>query len=329
MPRLTLIMPAFNAATFIEEAINSLLAQTFSDFELWIIDDGSTDNTRTKVDLLQDIRIKRFYFDENRGRVLCVNEFITRVESEYVGITDADDVSHPTRLQKQIALLDQNQEVAMCGTSYWAMDETGVLIRKMELSDNYSHIYQTNPERTQFHGPTSIFRTIMVRQLPEFYRLYFKKNMADSDLAARVLDKFPSVNNKEPLYFYRIVKSSVSRKEFSVRFALTDRTIGFLSRQRRVNGKDDLEGEDQTELQKFVAGWEAVFAKDPSRIYREAAFYHLYWKVLNKSLSCAWKAFSLKPMLPKNGFCMLFCLLVGFVYRMKCLVSRHYRSLLK
>lgn len=329
MPRLTLIMPAFNAATFVEEAINSLLTQTFTDFELWIIDDGSTDNTRAKVDLFRDSRIKLFYFDENRGRVLCVNEFVKQVESEYVSITDADDVSHPTRLQKQIALLDQNQEVAMCGTSYWATDETGVLIRKMELSDNYSHIYQTNPERPQFHGPTSIFRTRMVRQLPEFYRLYFKKNMADSDLAARIIDKFSSVNIKEPLYFYRIVKTSLSRKEFSVEFALIDRTIGFLSHQRRVHGKDDLEGEDQNELQKFVKEWEAVYAKDPSRIYREAAFYNLYWLVLNKSLSYAWKAFSLKPMLPKNGFCMLFCLGLGLAYRIGQLASRHYRRLLR
>lgn len=142
---------------------------------MWIIDDGSTDSTRAKIDLFEDSRIKRFYFNENRGRVLCVNEFTARVESEYFGITDADDVSLPTRIEKQIILLDQKQEVAMCGTSYWAIDESGVLIRRMGLSDDYAHIREANLIGPQFHGPTSIFRTNMVRKLGEFYRLYFRK----------------------------------------------------------------------------------------------------------------------------------------------------------
>lgn len=101
MPQLTLIMPAFNAAPFIEEAIESLLHQTFTDFELWLADDGSTDATRAKMNLFQDSRIKRFYFNENRGRVVRMNEMVPLVETDYVGITDADDVSHPSRLQNK------------------------------------------------------------------------------------------------------------------------------------------------------------------------------------------------------------------------------------
>lgn len=329
MPRLTLIMPAFNAATFVEEAINSLLTQTFTDFELWIIDDGSTDSTRAKIDMFDDSRIQKFYFNENRGRVLCVNEFVARVESEYVGITDADDVSHPTRIEKQIALLDQRQDVAMCGTSYWAMDENGVLIRKLELAADYTHIREANLAQPQFHGPTSIFRTNMVRKLGEFYRLYFKKNMADTDLAARVVDQFPSVNITEPLYYYRIVRKSVSRKEFSFRFAMIDRTIIFLSKQRRTLGQDSLQGMNKDDLNKFVADWEAVYTADPSRLLREAAFYHLYWKVSDKAWSSAWQAFSIKPLQPKNWVCLSFCVGLGFVYGAQALFGKQYQSLLK
>jgi glycosyltransferase involved in cell wall biosynthesis len=328
MPRLTLIMPAFNAATFVEEAINSLLNQTFKGFELWIIDDGSTDETRSKIDLFQDSRIKKFYFNENRGRVLCVNELVEQVTSEYLSITDADDVSHPTRLQKQIALLDQNPEVVMCGTSYWAIDERGVLIRRMNLSDDYTHIREANLERPQFHGPTTIFRTQKVRELDEFYRLYFQNNMADTDLAACVVDKYPAINLTEPLYYYRIVRTSISRKEFSVRFALTDRTISFLSKQRRAYGQDSLQGRDKHELEKFVADWETVYAKDPSRLNREAAFYHLYWKVLDKAWRSAWQAVLIKPIQPKNWFCWGLCVSLGVVYSLEQLMSKHYRSVM-
>ena len=329
MPRLTLIMPAFNAATFVEEAVNSLISQTFTDFELWIIDDGSTDNTRNKIDLFRDSRIKRFYFNENRGRVLCVNELVGLVKSEYLSITDADDVSHPTRIEKQIALLDHNPEVAMCGTSYWAMDENGVLIRKLELSADYAHIREANLVQPQFHGPTSIFRTRMVLELNEFYRLYFRKNMADTDLAARVVDQFPSVNIAEPLYYYRIVSTSESRKEFSFRFAMIDRTIIFLSKQRRTLGQDSLQGKNKEDLDKFVDGWETVYASDPSRLLREAAFYHLYWKVLDKAWRCAWQAFSIKPLQPKNWLCVSLCVGLGFVYWGQALFGKHYQNLLK
>jgi len=328
MPQLTLIMPAFNAAPFIEEAIESLLHQTFTDFELWLADDGSTDATRAKMNLFQDSRIKRFYFNENRGRVVRMNEMVPLVETDYVGITDADDVSHPSRLQKQMALLNQKPEVAMCGTSYWAMDENGRLIRLMSLSDDYAHIREANLVMPQFHGPTTIFRTHTVRELDEFYRLYFRKNMADTDLAARVVDQFPSVNLKEPLYYYRILKTSVSRREFSFHFAMIDRTILFLSKQRRASGLDSLQKSDTTELEKFVKEWEVIYAADTSRLYREAAFYHLYWGVTGKALINAWQAFSKRPLFLKNWFCLGYCLGISLIYRVKQLTARHYKQLI-
>lgn len=328
MPQLTLIIPAFNAAPFIEEAIESLLHQTFTDFELWLVDDGSTDATRAKMNLFQDSRIKRFYFNENRGRVVSMNEMVQLVETDYVSITDADDVSHPSRLQKQMTLLNQKPEVAMCGTSYWAMDENGRLIRLVSLSDDYAHIREANLVVPQFHGPTTIFRTRMVRELDEFYRLYFRKNMADTDLAARVIDQFPSVNLKEPLYYYRILRTSVSRREFSFRFAMIDRTIIHLSKQRRTSGLDSLQKSDTTELEKFVKGWEVVYETDTSRLSREAAFYHLYWKVTDKALQSAWQAFLKRPLFLKNWFCLGYSLGMSLIYRVKQLTARHYKQLI-
>ncbi|MBX2896463.1 MAG: glycosyltransferase family 2 protein [Cyclobacteriaceae bacterium] len=329
MPKLTLIMPAYNAASFIEEAIASLLEQTFTDFELWLVDDGSTDATRAKMELFQDLRIKRFYFDENRGRVVTMNEMVQYVETEYVTITDADDVSHPTRIEKQITLLDQKPEVAMCGTSYWAMDESGILIRSMNLSDDYNYIQEANLAVPQFHGPTSIFRTRLLRELTEFYRLYFRTNMADTDLAARVVDKFPSVNLTEPLYFYRIVRTSVSRKEFSFRFALIDRTISFLSKQRRSSGFDSLQKPDSSELEKFIKDWEVVYAADPARLHREAAFYHLYWKVTGSALASARQAILKRPLAIKNLFCLAYCSVMSLIYRVNRLTTKHYSELMR
>jgi glycosyltransferase involved in cell wall biosynthesis len=74
--RLTILKPVYNAGPYIGEAIGSLLNQTFEDFELWVIDEGSSDNTRQQIDLFQDSCIKKFYFDQNKGRKEEIRELI-------------------------------------------------------------------------------------------------------------------------------------------------------------------------------------------------------------------------------------------------------------
>ena len=118
-------MPAYNAAPFIKEAVDSLLNQTFTDFELWIVDDGSTDSTKEWIESFNDHRIKKIFYTENRGRVVVCNEVAKEITTEFFTITDADDVSHPTRFQKQMDLLISKPELMMCGTSFMAMDERG------------------------------------------------------------------------------------------------------------------------------------------------------------------------------------------------------------
>ncbi|MBX2901275.1 MAG: glycosyltransferase family 2 protein [Cyclobacteriaceae bacterium] len=321
MPALTLIMPAFNAGQFIRAAIQSLLQQTFTDFELWVLDDGSTDNTRSILDEFTDPRLQRFYFTHNRGRVAVVNECVEKVTSEFFSITDADDFSDTLRLQKQMEVLQHHPDVALCGTSYWAITEGGYPIRKIILSDNAVHIREAILASPQFHGPTTIFRTSCVRMLPEFYRPYFK-NMADTDLAARLAEKFNGVNLREPLYYYRIVLHSASRKAFTLQFALTDRIICFLAKQRRAKGADSLQQGDLTELNQFIQNWAARYQVDKSRLYREAAFYHLYWRVLDKAWQNAWKAFSINFWQPRNWLCIGLTTATALVHVVKKTVSR-------
>ncbi|MBL7875638.1 MAG: glycosyltransferase family 2 protein [Cyclobacteriaceae bacterium] len=311
MPRLTILMPAFNAATFIQEAVDSLLTQTFPDFELWIIDDGSRDDTRNKIDLFSDKRIKRFYFDDNRGRVFVINQLISLVATEFVSVTDADDVSGPTRLQCQINLLDQDPEMMMCGTSYLAIDEKGIILREMFLLNDYSRIYELTPRQPQFHGPTTIMRMSIFKNIPEFYRAYFKDNRADADLAARIVDAFKAINVTEPLYFYRIRPDSLSRRNYTIRFAILDSLISQLSQERRASGADSLMRGNQERIRDYESKLSAKFTSDPARIHQQAAFYNLYWKVNDVALLCAWVAFRHKPFHLKSIFLLLYVLAIG------------------
>jgi len=326
MPRLTIIMPAYNADLYIGEAIQSILDQTFQDFELWIIDDGSTDSTRKRIESFADDRIKKFYHPNNRGRVAVVNELIETVNTEFVTITDADDASHPTRLARQIGLLDQQPEIMMCGTSYYAMDERGFLLRAVILSADYEIIYVQSLCKPQFHGPTTIMRTEIIKRLPEFYRPYFKDNRADADLAARLVDQYTVVNLPEPLYYYRIVSNSLSRRNYSVRFAMLDQLIAFLSRQRRTTGTDSLTTKNVEPLTQLEAQISAGYAANPARIYQQAAFYHLYWKVFGLSVISSWYAFKIKPFHLKNIFLLLYVLTMSCFHRLvKKINQTHYK----
>ncbi|MEQ8363005.1 MAG: glycosyltransferase family 2 protein [Cyclobacteriaceae bacterium] len=308
--RLAIIMPAYNAAKYIGEAVESILNQTFPDFQLWIIDDGSTDGTRQVIEEIDDVRVSKIYHNENRGRVEVVNEVISKIQTEFFTITDADDVSHPSRLEKQIALLDEDQELAMCGTSYSAIDEQGYVLRHMNLQVDYQSIHKAMLQSPQFHGPTTIMRKKVIDAFPDFYRSYFKDNVADSDLAARIVDQFKALNLPERLYYYRILKTSLSRKSYTIRFANLDKLIGRLSQQRRAEGMDDLMRNNPGRVNQYLKELSEKYVINPSLIYQQAATYHLYWKMDREAWSNIFTAIRIRPFHFKNFALLVFILVM-------------------
>lgn len=118
MKKLTVIMPVYNGELYIEEAINSLLEQTFSDFDLIILNDNSSDSTVSIIEKLKanDDRIILINKRKNEGPAHLRNEGIDLAKTEYIALLDADDIALPTRFEKQIQLLDSQPNLALCGT---------------------------------------------------------------------------------------------------------------------------------------------------------------------------------------------------------------------
>lgn len=117
-PKVSVLMPVYNGATYLREAIDSILAQTFVDFEFLIINDGSTDLSETIIASYDDSRIKYLKNDHNRGLVNTLNLGIEAAQGEYIARMDADDISLPARFATQVAFLDQQPNVGACGTGY-------------------------------------------------------------------------------------------------------------------------------------------------------------------------------------------------------------------
>ncbi len=128
-PKISVVMPVFNGADHLREAIDSILAQTFKDFEFIIVDDASTDNSRAIIKSYLDQRIKLFVNENNLGTAGSLNEAIGKSAGEYIARMDADDISLPDRFETQVKFLDENPQIAMVGT--WARvigDKAGLLI---------------------------------------------------------------------------------------------------------------------------------------------------------------------------------------------------------
>jgi glycosyltransferase involved in cell wall biosynthesis len=113
---ITVILPVYNAANYLLEAIESILNQSFKDFELIIINDGSTDDSEIIINSILDKRIRYIKNDGNKGLIYTLNRGIEEATGVYIVRMDADDVSLPTRFEKQYAYMEQNPDVGACGT---------------------------------------------------------------------------------------------------------------------------------------------------------------------------------------------------------------------
>ena len=117
-PRVSVILPNHNSEKYLGEAIKSILGQTFKDFELIIIDDQSTDDSRNVVESFTDRRIKLISTPRNLGRAGADNYAIQFAEGEYIAKMDSDDISMPRRFEKQVSYLNENPRINILGT--WA-----------------------------------------------------------------------------------------------------------------------------------------------------------------------------------------------------------------
>jgi glycosyltransferase involved in cell wall biosynthesis len=330
MATLTILLPVYNGGSFIKEAVESLLNQTFPDFQLWIIDDGSTDDSRLIIESFTDKRISAFFFDANRGRVVVSNEMVKKITSPFFTVTDADDVSHPMKFERQIKLLQENEQLMMCGTSYLAMNAKGKVFLEVDLPEAQDVIYASMDKHSQFHGPTTVMRTELLTRLPEFYRLYFKDNIADADLASRIVDQFQTANVRETLYAYRIVSNSASRKNVSIRFLTLYKAIRFLSIERRQNVSDSLMKNETYRVDEFMEQEATSYKIDPALLYRHSAFYHLYWHVVDKAWLNGLKAWRKRPFALKNIFLLVNLVTKSVLYVVKDrLVYPYYREYFK
>jgi len=127
MNRVTVLLSVYNGAEFLAETINSVLTQTYTDFDFLIINDASTDNSEEIILSYKDSRIQYLINEQNLGSIGSPQKGMDLIQSDYIARIDQDDLWQPSKLEKQIDFLDSNPEIGLCGTSIELIgDRTGV-----------------------------------------------------------------------------------------------------------------------------------------------------------------------------------------------------------
>ncbi len=209
-PAVSVVLPVYNCPQYVDEAINSIFAQTFDDFELIVIDDGSTDETPLLLRKYTDRRMTLIR-QENRGLAATLNRGIELSKGRYVARQDQDDASFPQRFAKQVAFLDQHPECGIVGTWAEIWRERAMTKRihrhasdnstlKFELLFNNPFVHSSVMIRKSALDHIGGYSTDKDRQPPEDYELW-----------SRISRKFDVANIPEVLHRYREVASSMSR----------------------------------------------------------------------------------------------------------------------
>ena len=129
-PKVTVLMSVYNGERYLTEAVDSILAQTFTDFEFLIIDDASTDRTPEILRSYEDPRIRIITNEENLGLTKSLNRGLALARGEYIARMDADDISYIERLDKQIKYLEEHPDVGLVGSSFEIIDESGNIVSR-------------------------------------------------------------------------------------------------------------------------------------------------------------------------------------------------------
>lgn len=201
-PLVTILMPVYNAARFLRAAIDSMLAQTLTNFEFLIINDGSKDNTAEIVESYSDRRIRFVHNERNMGISATLNKGIQLAQSELIARMDADDISYPERLEKQYALMSANPDCAMVSCYTRVISNDGEFIRSEICRDTMLY-YNLNFECSIYH-PTVMFR----RPPVEAVNMYDIPYAEDFDLFWKLGNKFRIRQIEEVLLDYRVSDES-------------------------------------------------------------------------------------------------------------------------
>ncbi|WP_370479371.1 glycosyltransferase family 2 protein [Tamlana flava] len=333
MKKLAVLLPTYNAAPYLKESIGSVLNQTFKDFDLYIYDDCSTDDTKEIIESFKSSQIYYIKNEQNIGLTKTLNKGLTFLltQYEYIARMDADDWCFPDRFKKQLQFLENNQEVVLCGTQgYWLKDMT------QNPQDGW--VYPTESTYIKYNllfGATFGHSSVVFRsqKISEHHLRYdeSKINCQDWELWTRISKIGNMANLPDFLMKYRILDDSNHRSPDKQKLNIEYRssiiashwqTFGFSFSAAEIKGLYYSEKEVERaifkiEVEKIIHAFNGVFEQSKSELSKSNQK-HFSYKLARRVLSY-WKRSGVNRMSPSIWFFIL--KRIRFMGKMKLIKS--------
>jgi glycosyltransferase involved in cell wall biosynthesis len=206
IPKISVLMPVFNCCEYIEESVSSIINQTFTDFEFLIIDDCSTDGTFEYLKSLSDQRINLIRKPENTGYTVSLNMGLHLAKGKYIARMDGDDISFPDRFAKQVAYMDNNPDVIVCGGGYKAIGSDFKFIPKSSYDDIIIDLLSFTP----IAHPTVFLRNNILKNNNILYNPEYEP--AEDYKMWTILSEYGKLANlNDILLYYRVHQNQTSK----------------------------------------------------------------------------------------------------------------------
>lgn len=213
-PLITVVMAVFNGEAYIKDAIESTLNQTFTDFELLIINDGSTDHTVKIIQEFQDPRIRLLHNDGNKGLCYTRIRSVEEAWGTYLAVLDCDDIALPDRLKLQIDFMEAHPAIDLCGGQALVIDGKGNIKSEMNVIAGHKNMRTLLTFHNIFINSTLMIRLSTIKEVGGYSKVL--SIAGDYDLSFKISIKHHVANLPDVLVHYRIHEenmSSVQSKE--------------------------------------------------------------------------------------------------------------------
>ena len=205
-PKISVLMPVYNAEKFLKEAIDSILNQTFKDFEFLIINDASTDKSKEIILSYKDVRIRYFENKKNLGQAETMNKGLKIARAELIARMDADDISFSNRFELQYKEMKNDKKIVVLASNFDVMDESGKFLYAEKYANSPEEIYYILQFKDCLGHPTVIFRKHIILDIFNGYDIDHEAE--DYELWLRVCQQYKISKINTSLLKYRISKNS-------------------------------------------------------------------------------------------------------------------------
>ncbi|MEX2006657.1 MAG: glycosyltransferase [Candidatus Saccharimonadales bacterium] len=235
-PKVTVLMPVYNGQRYLKQAIEGILNQTYKDFEFLIIDDGSTDKSKSIIRRYakKDPRI-RLISRPNKGLVATLNEGLDKASGEYIARMDCDDISLKKRLKIEVEYLDANPDVALVGSNYTIVDEHGKRLVDTNVFTHPDDLKLCLVTCNQYGHGSVMIRKSALNKVGNYDKGV--GHLEDYDLWIRISHVAKVANIEEPLYQWRKTADSITGANLELQiqqtFARRDREFEYFLKNKK------------------------------------------------------------------------------------------------